>query len=606
MGVSLHNKDNSLVRLFKWIYTGLDRTIFMGLKFTLPTKFVSPLGFLGMLTFVVFIILGITGAFLMLWYEPILDRAWDSVSKINDTIPYGFHMRNIHYHASNAMVMLAILHMYYQFFSGRYKIRNEMLWVTGILIGVLTILEAFTGYDIIFSERAVLAISIAASLTHSIPILGPDMMNAFFGSGFHDFVLRFYAFHVFFLPIVLLGLMVVHFPRFLVFDVPMVMAVTGAIMLTGGVFPIDLGLKFDPTVPPGVTVPEWYLTGLYAFLRSAFDKFTTGVLWPGLFIFTLLIIPFIDRYKKFSWKDRPIITALGITSIAQIIITTYWGFYIDPDRTKSLLERLVIDPIFLYTVMVVLVPLSFGFTYLMIKLAKNAEANAKKQKPAEKNPIQLPAKWLYILFIVLIGFQVYLNIAAYYAVLNGMKNYSLFLIGILMLVFSGMFHLYRHSRGLTKSNVEVVTTNKRKFVFPSFGTGSTKSLPSKTAKVGELSDSSDRIFNAPSDKSLDDKKPVPVPEIPATKGNSLPSSSSSSSSSTNSATGVDTTSTTDFTSSNHPNPNLQTNAAPLHSSKNDQDDKKLRQRINSSEPSNATSISNMGRSTTNNPDKNRT
>jgi ubiquinol-cytochrome c reductase cytochrome b subunit len=236
----------------------------------------------------------------------------------------------------------------------------------------------------------------------------------------------------------------------------------------------------------------------------------------------------------------------------------------------------------------------------MIKLAKNAEANAKKQKPAEKNSIQLPAKWLYILFIVLIGFQVYLNIAAYYAVLNGMKNYSLFLIGILMLVFSGMFHLYRHSRGLTKSNVEVVTTNKRKFVFPSFGAGSTKSLPSKTAKVGVLSDSSDRIFNAPSDNSLDDKKPVPVPEIPATKGNSLLSSS------TNSATGVDTTGTTDFRSSNHPNPNLRTNAAPLHSSKNDQDDKKLRQRINSSEPSNATSISNMGRSTTNNPDKNRT
>ena len=32
-----------------------------------------------------------------------------------------------------------------------------MLWVTGILLGVLTILEAFTGYDIIFSERAELS-----------------------------------------------------------------------------------------------------------------------------------------------------------------------------------------------------------------------------------------------------------------------------------------------------------------------------------------------------------------------------------------------------------------------------------------------------------------
>jgi ubiquinol-cytochrome c reductase cytochrome b subunit len=432
----------------------------MALKFTFPSRFVSPLGFLGMLTFVIFIILGITGALLMLWYEPILDRAWDSVQNINDTIPYGFHMRNIHYHASNAMVMMAILHMYYQYFSGRYKIRNEILWVTGVILGVLTILEAFTGYDIIFSERAELAISIAASLTNSIPILGPQMRDAFFGSGFHDFVLRFYAFHVFLLPIAMLGLMVVHFPRFLVFDVPMVMAITGAIMLTGGVFPVEMGLKFDPNVPPGITVPEWYLTGLYAFLRTQYDKFVTGVAWPGLFIFSLLIIPFVDKYKKFSWKDRPLITAVGITSLAQIIVTTYWGFYIDPNRTKSLLERLVIDPIFFYTVMLLLVPLSFGFTYMMIKLAKNAEANAKLQprKPGGKTAINFPKKWIYIVFVVLLAFQVYLNISAYYAVLNGMKNYSLFIIGIIMLVFAGMFHIYRHGTTMARAPPPKPTT----------------------------------------------------------------------------------------------------------------------------------------------------
>ena len=459
MVVTLH-RENSLVRFLRWAYAGVDRTIFMALKFTIPARFVSPLGFLGMLTFVIFIILGITGALLMLWYEPILDRAWDSVQNINDTIPYGFHIRNIHYHASNAMVMMAILHMYYQYFSGRYKIRNEILWVTGVILGVLTILEAFTGYDIIFSERAELAISIAASLTNSIPILGPQMRDAFFGSGFHDFVLRFYAFHVFLLPIAMLGLMVVHFPRFLVFDVPMVMAITGAIMLTGGVFPVEMGLKFDPNVPPGITVPEWYLTGLYAFLRTQYDKFVTGVAWPGLFIFSLLVIPFVDKYKKFSWKDRPLITAVGITSLAQIIVTTYWGFYIDPDRTKSLLERLVIDPIFFYMVMLLLVPLSFGFTYMMIKLAKNAEANAKLQprKPGGKTAINFPKKWIYIVFVVLLAFQVYLNISAYYAVLNGMKNYSLFIIGIIMLVFAGMFHIYRHGTTMARAPPPKPTT----------------------------------------------------------------------------------------------------------------------------------------------------
>src|SRR5215210_2169283 len=451
MGATL-TYENSFVRFVRWVYAGVDRTIFMGMKFTFPGRFVSPLGFLGMLTFVLFIILGITGALLMLWYEPILDRAWHSVENINDTIPYGFHIRNIHYHASNAMVMMALLHMYYQYFSGRYKIRNEILWVTGIILGVLTILEAFTGYDIIFSERAELAISIAASLTNSIPVLGPQMREAFFGAGFHDFILRFYTFHVFMLPIALLGLMVFHFPRFMVFDVPMVMAISGAIILTGGVFPVGLGLPFQPETPPGITVPEWYLTGLYAFLRTMYDKFTTGVAWPGLFIFALLIVPFIDKYKKFSWKDRPLVTAIGITSLAQIIVTTYWGFYIDPDRDKALLERLVIDPIFFYLVMILLVPLSFGFTYMMIKLAKNAEANAKLQpKKAPKGSMNISQKWMYVLFVVLLAFQVYLNISAYYAVLQGMKNYSLFIIGIMMLVFAAMFHLYRYGRALAKA-----------------------------------------------------------------------------------------------------------------------------------------------------------
>jgi len=393
---------------------------------------------------------------LMFYYEPIITRAWDSVQFINDDVPFGFHIRNIHYHGSNAMVLLAILHMYYQYFSGRYKIRNEVLWVTGVILGTVTILEAFTGYDIIFSERAELAISIAASLTNSMPVVGPVIRDTMFGNGFHDFVLRFYAQHVFILPLVMLGLMAVHMPRFLVFDVPMVMAISGAILITGGVFPIDLGFKFEPTVPPGITVPEWYLTGLYAFLRTQYDKFVTGVLWPGLFILSLLLIPFIDRYKKFSWKDRPIITAFGITGISQIMVTTYWGFYIPSDTTLPLVERLVIDPVFLYLVMILLVPLSFGFSYMMIKLAQEAERKAKLAK--EKGPkkiaeINLSQKWINWVIVALIGFLVFLNIAAYNATLTGMKNISLFLTGLILIVFAGLFHVYRYGMNEAKKPI---------------------------------------------------------------------------------------------------------------------------------------------------------
>jgi len=88
---------------------------------------------------------------------------------------------------------------------------------------------------------------------------------------------------------------------------------------------------------------------------------------------------------------------------------------------------------------------------MMIKLAKHAEANAKLHPKKTKSSISISQKWIYVLFVVLLAFQVYLNIAAYYAMLQGMKNFSLFIIGIVMLVFAGMFHLYRYGRALAKA-----------------------------------------------------------------------------------------------------------------------------------------------------------
>ena len=139
MAVSL-DRRNGLLEFIYWIWNELDRTIFTGIKFSFPARFVSPFGFLGMLTLIMFITLGVTGALLMFYYEPIMTRSWDSVAFINNEVPFGFHIRNLHYHGANAMVMLAILHMYYQYFSGRYKIRNEILWVTGVILGTVTIL----------------------------------------------------------------------------------------------------------------------------------------------------------------------------------------------------------------------------------------------------------------------------------------------------------------------------------------------------------------------------------------------------------------------------------------------------------------------------------
>jgi ubiquinol-cytochrome c reductase cytochrome b subunit len=104
--------------------------------------------------------------------------------------------------------------------------------------------------------------------------------------------------------------------------------------------------------------------------------------------------------------------------------------------------------------MILLVPLGFGFTYMMIKLANEAERKSKLAKsngPQKVATINLSDKWINWLLVALLAFQVFLNIAAYNAALTGMKNVSLFLIGIILLVFAAFFHIYRYALSQQKN-----------------------------------------------------------------------------------------------------------------------------------------------------------
>jgi len=433
-------------KLYDWLVDRLDRTDLLAFKITIPKRFVSPLPFLGFLTFINFIILGITGALLMLFYTPSLSGAWLSVQLINSTIPYGAIVRNIHYESSNAMIFLALAHMYYNYFSGRFKIRNEIIWVTGVIFGTITILEAFSGYDIILNTRAVLAVSIGVSLNYSAPVLGPTIVHTIFGQGFPDFILRFYALHIFVLPVVMIVLMLVHFPRNLTFDIPVVSAITGAVLILGGMYPVSLGVQYTSTANVGYTLPEWYLTSLYAFLRTFMPKFIAGILIPTLFILMFAVIPFVDKTKKFSWKDRPFFTALGIASIGQIILTTFWGFFIDetaPTPTKALF----VDPLYIFGAMILVAALCFvgTYTYLARLASKSGGRAARGKRPAP--PVTfLTSKWLVAVLVAMFGFQVFLNALGAMSAFASFPNLTMFDLGAVLMIFALMFHLYRYSR----------------------------------------------------------------------------------------------------------------------------------------------------------------
>ena len=441
---------NIISRLYHWIVDGLERTVYMGVQYTFPKRFVSPMGYLGVLTGITFLVLGVTGGLLMIYYQPTLSGcgsitcAFASIERINDSVPFGWLLRNIHYTASNAMVLLAVLHMYYQYFSGRFKIKNEVLWVTGVILGIITGVEAFSGYDLLFNQRAGLAIEIGSSLANASPVIGGALRLATFGAGFTDFVLRLYAAHVFILPMVMLILVFIHFPRYLVFDLPVISTVVGGLFLVAAIFPVAVGVGYSPSNPQ-LTIPEWYLTGIYALLRTEFDKFVMGGLMPALLFLMAIVVPFVDTSKKLNWKDRPFFTALGITTIAQILITSAWGFYINPDTSLPTLARLFVDPVLYFSSMLGVTVLCFVGTYAFLRYLKSKERVRRATSPI--GPI-LTRKWVYIIFLLLIVAQVAINGLAAQAVASGLRDMALFDTGAILVTFGVIAHLYRYSQSL--------------------------------------------------------------------------------------------------------------------------------------------------------------
>jgi len=423
----------------KWLVDRLERTPIVTFRFQVPRLAVSPFGYLGTLTAIVFLILGVTGGLLMFYYRPDVNLAYNSVKEIQERVQFGFFLRNLHYHASNAMVFLAIAHLFYQYFSGRYKVKNEVIWVTGILLGTVTVLEAFTGYDLILNQRAMLAVNIAVGLSNSAPVLGPMVSSLLLGGGLYDLIIRFYALHVFILPMVMILLALVHFPRNLVFDPPVVAGVIGALLIAGGLYPVDLGIKYDPTLAI-VEVPEWYLTAIYAFIRTGLERFTSGALLPLLFILFFLIVPFVDRSKKLSWRDRPFFTAAGLASIVLIIVTTVWGFYTTP-RVDAF-TAVYIEPLIFYPTLLFLVAATFIISYRYIAPpAKEAARPAPKPRPIT---IQLPFEWGVRLIMGLLATIGILSLLAFQQYLEGLKNLSMFNLGVVVMLFGLIAHIYRH------------------------------------------------------------------------------------------------------------------------------------------------------------------
>ncbi|MEO5704592.1 MAG: cytochrome b N-terminal domain-containing protein, partial [Candidatus Limnocylindrales bacterium] len=99
---------------------------------------------LGGLSFFFFLVLTVTGVFLMFFYVPSSMSAYDDILRIQAEVPFGLLTRNIHRWGAHLMVFFVFLHMMRVFYHGAYKPPREFNWVVGVVLLFLTVMLSFT------------------------------------------------------------------------------------------------------------------------------------------------------------------------------------------------------------------------------------------------------------------------------------------------------------------------------------------------------------------------------------------------------------------------------------------------------------------------------
>lgn len=170
---------------------------------------------LGIIAFFLFLVLVVTGAWLMFFYVPSVERAYPDIQALETSVTFGMLMRNMHRWAAHLMVLTVFLHLCRVFFTGGYKHPREFNWVVGVVLWVVTLLLSFTGYLLPWDQLSYWAITVGTNMIGSAPFIGDLVRLLLLGAKEvgQEALIRFYTLHIIILPLVMTILISVHFWR---------------------------------------------------------------------------------------------------------------------------------------------------------------------------------------------------------------------------------------------------------------------------------------------------------------------------------------------------------------------------------------------------------
>ncbi|MFZ2302080.1 MAG: hydrogenase iron-sulfur subunit [Gallionella sp.] len=262
----------------------------------------NPLYYLGALGFYFFWLVVVSGAYIYIFYETGVNLSYPSVESLTHDQPYlGGIMRSVHRYASDALVVVTLLHLLREFILGRYRGARWFTWFTGVPIVWLIYASGINGYWMVWDKLAQYSVVTTMEWFDWMPIFSMPMAGYFVSVGSVDnrfFTLISFS-HVT-VPLLILFLLWVHIMRIsypvvnprrgLALGMLLAMLVLSLAMPALSQGPADLGME------PGSAGIDWF----YLFISPLLDIWTAGQVWALILGLTLLVsvLPWLPTKKK--------------------------------------------------------------------------------------------------------------------------------------------------------------------------------------------------------------------------------------------------------------------------------------------------------------------
>lgn len=309
---------------------------------------------LGILSFILFIFLGVTGTLLAFYYQPTAGDAYASVTSIARDVSFGFLINQIHRWAAVLFLIILAIRIVRFFFGGLYGRGREIIWVAAVVSFVVATFADLSGRLLPWDARGYWTTVRAREAIDALPVLGPLLTFLVGGAALDSFVLtRVYVMHIVVFPVLLLVLFYIHFSsvrrvgmsrvdappasrsfRVALYDVTLlILFLVGTLISLAVLLPHSFDVAVDPLATPPDARPPWYLLAPHALVQmfpAVVPVFARGLFVEAIFVFVLLL-PFLDRTGG-TGPNRRRYVMLGVGACAVWVILTASGWYMEVRR----------------------------------------------------------------------------------------------------------------------------------------------------------------------------------------------------------------------------------------------------------------------------------